>query len=107
MRASDLVRIDLDGNVAGARCTAARDRVNKAGFAIHSAIHAAREDLAFVAHTHTAAGIAVSAQRHGLLPISQHALNSTATSPITATKAWHWRPTSAPAWSPISAGTTR
>ncbi len=73
MRASDLVRIDLGGNVAGADANRSH-RVNKAGFVIHSAIHAAREDLACVAHTHTAAGIAVSAQRHGLLPISQHAL---------------------------------
>jgi ribulose-5-phosphate 4-epimerase/fuculose-1-phosphate aldolase len=70
MTASDLVKIDLDGNVleAGSR------RVNAAGFTIHSAIHMAREDLGCVIHTHTAAGMAVSAQRHGLLPISQHAL---------------------------------
>ncbi|WP_421019265.1 class II aldolase/adducin family protein, partial [Klebsiella pneumoniae] len=47
---------------------------NAAGFTIHSAVHAARDDLHFVVHTHTAAGIAVSAQEHGLLPISQHAL---------------------------------
>ena len=75
MTASDLVKIDLDGNVLeppssnmGAR------RVNAAGFTIHSALHMAREDLQCVIHTHTAAGIAVSAQKHGLLPISQHAL---------------------------------
>jgi len=41
---------------------------------IHSAIHMARPDMHCVIHTHTAAGIAVSAQEHGLLPISQHAL---------------------------------
>ncbi len=72
MRASDLVKIDLDGNlVEGAP---EQSRVNAAGFTIHSAIHMAREDAMVVVHTHTAAGIAVSAQRQGLLPISQHAL---------------------------------
>jgi ribulose-5-phosphate 4-epimerase/fuculose-1-phosphate aldolase len=48
--------------------------VNAAGFTIHSAVHMARADAMCVIHTHTAAGIAVSAQKHGLLPISQHAL---------------------------------
>jgi ribulose-5-phosphate 4-epimerase/fuculose-1-phosphate aldolase len=48
--------------------------VNAAGFCIHSAIHMARHDIMCVAHTHTAAGIAVSAQKRGLLPISQHSL---------------------------------
>jgi ribulose-5-phosphate 4-epimerase/fuculose-1-phosphate aldolase len=81
MRASDLVKIDLDGNIVepeGQSRPATESgqgrRVNAAGFTIHSAIHMAREDLACVVHTHTAAGIAVSAQKHGLLPISQHAL---------------------------------
>ncbi|MDM0031775.1 class II aldolase/adducin family protein [Variovorax sp. J22P271] len=72
MRARDLVRIDLDGRrVDGGEPD---DGVNAAGFTIHSAIHAAREDVACVIHTHTAAGIAVSAQHDGLLPLSQHAL---------------------------------
>lgn len=73
MRASDLVKIDLDGNVVEPGDVSSR-RVNAAGFTIHSAVHMAREDLMCVAHTHTAAGIAVSAQKDGLLPISQHAL---------------------------------
>jgi ribulose-5-phosphate 4-epimerase/fuculose-1-phosphate aldolase len=47
--------------------------VNPAGFVIHSAIHEVREDVVCVLHTHTAAGVAVSAQRQGLLPISQQA----------------------------------
>jgi ribulose-5-phosphate 4-epimerase/fuculose-1-phosphate aldolase len=47
--------------------------VNPAGFVIHSAIHAVREDAGCVMHTHTRAGVAVSAQKHGLLPISQQA----------------------------------
>ena len=72
MRASDLVKIDLDGNVMEEGSAA--KGVNAAGFTIHSAVHRAREDLACVVHTHTAAGIAVSAQKQGLLPISQHAL---------------------------------
>ena len=73
MRASDLVKIDLDGNIVEEGISSSR-RVNAAGFTIHSAIHQAREDLTCVIHTHTAAGMAVAAQRQGLLPISQHAL---------------------------------
>jgi ribulose-5-phosphate 4-epimerase/fuculose-1-phosphate aldolase len=76
MRASDLVRIDSAGRVVeqGGDDDAQRYRVNAAGFTIHSAVHMARPDLTCVIHTHTAAGSAVSAQKHGLLPISQHAL---------------------------------
>ncbi|MGF0238934.1 class II aldolase/adducin family protein [Rhodococcus sp. IEGM1300] len=72
MRASDLVKIDINGtindelHVAGA--------VNKAGFNIHSAIHSARHDAACIVHTHTSAGMAVSAQEEGLLAITQHAM---------------------------------
>jgi ribulose-5-phosphate 4-epimerase/fuculose-1-phosphate aldolase len=73
MRASDLVKIDMDGKVVEAGGAPGKV-VNAAGFCIHSAIHMARPDLTCVIHTHTAAGIAVSAQKHGLLPISQHAL---------------------------------
>jgi ribulose-5-phosphate 4-epimerase/fuculose-1-phosphate aldolase len=71
-RASDLIKIDLLGAIIDPRDRARR--VNTAGFTIHSAVHAARGDLAFVIHTHTAAGAAVAAQRAGLLPISQQAL---------------------------------
>jgi ribulose-5-phosphate 4-epimerase/fuculose-1-phosphate aldolase len=73
MRASDLVKIDLDGNILEPEGRSGRE-VNQAGFTIHSAVHMSREDVMCVVHTHTAAGIAVSAQEHGLLPISQHAL---------------------------------
>ena len=72
MRASDLVKVDHAGDVIDPRF--GPDSVNRAGFNIHSAVHAARPDVACVIHTHTAAGIAVSAQEEGLLPISQHAL---------------------------------
>jgi ribulose-5-phosphate 4-epimerase/fuculose-1-phosphate aldolase len=47
--------------------------VNPAGFVIHSAIHAARDDVICVLHTHTTAGVAVAAQTQGLLAISQQA----------------------------------
>ena len=72
MTASDLVRVDLDGQVVGPDPQSRP--INPAGFTIHSAIHAARPELACVMHTHTVAGVAVSAQARGLLPISQHAL---------------------------------
>ena len=65
--ASSLVKIDLDGNIL----LDTGWPVNKAGFVIHSAIHKAREDIVCVIHTHTRAGVAVSAQKQGLLPISQ------------------------------------
>jgi ribulose-5-phosphate 4-epimerase/fuculose-1-phosphate aldolase len=68
--ASSLVKIDLEGNIVGH----SEWPVNPAGFVIHSAIHAAREDLNCVFHTHTRYGIAVSALECGLLPISQFAM---------------------------------
>lgn len=68
--ASDLVRVDMDANILEDR----QVFINPAGFTIHSAVHAAREDAHFVIHTHSRNGVAVSAQREGLLPISQHAL---------------------------------
>ena len=48
--------------------------INPAGFTIHSAIHAAREDAQCVLHTHSLNGVAVSAQRGGVLPISQQSI---------------------------------
>ena len=75
MRASDLVKIDIDGTVVDdGRGTAPLARVNRAGFTIHSAVHTSREDAHFVMHLHTDQGVAVSAQKEGLLPLSQHAL---------------------------------
>lgn len=68
--ASNLVKVDIDGNIVGESQYA----VNPAGFVIHSAIHAAREDLHCVLHSHTRYGMAVSALECGLLPISQFAL---------------------------------
>ncbi len=73
MRASDLVKIDVEGKIVEDGLGRSR-RINQAGFTIHSAIHIARPEIMCVAHTHTSAGIAVSAQEQGLLPISQHAM---------------------------------
>jgi len=72
MQPEDLVKLDPSGAVVEA--ADASERVNTAGFTIHSAVHMARHDLACVIHTHTADGIAVSCQEEGLLPITQHAL---------------------------------
>jgi ribulose-5-phosphate 4-epimerase/fuculose-1-phosphate aldolase len=66
--ASSLIRIDLDGNVL---FNATGYGVNRAGYVIHSAVHAARPDVECVIHTHTIAGMAVSAMKCGLLPIAQ------------------------------------
>jgi ribulose-5-phosphate 4-epimerase/fuculose-1-phosphate aldolase len=70
--ASSLYKIDLDGNIITQPDTPYG--LNYAGFVIHSAVHGAREDAQCVIHTHTRAGVAVSAMKSGLLPISQHAL---------------------------------
>ena len=67
--ASSLVKIDLEGR----KVDDSPFPVYAAGVVIHSAIHAARHDARCVLHTHTINGVAVSAQRDGLLPISQHA----------------------------------
>jgi ribulose-5-phosphate 4-epimerase/fuculose-1-phosphate aldolase len=75
--ASSLVLVDQS-------CTKLRESpfpVNPAGFTIHSCIHSARDDAACVLHTHSRAGVAVSAQRAGVLPLSQQStlvLNSLA-----------------------------
>jgi ribulose-5-phosphate 4-epimerase/fuculose-1-phosphate aldolase len=70
MTASSLVKIDLEGNIL----QETPYFINPAGFTIHSAIHHAREDARFVMHLHTDHGVAVAANREGLLPLSQHAL---------------------------------
>jgi ribulose-5-phosphate 4-epimerase/fuculose-1-phosphate aldolase len=62
--------VDLEGNVVAATPY----YINPAGFTIHSAIHAAREDAMAVIHLHTDAGVAVSTHKDGLLPLTQHAL---------------------------------
>jgi ribulose-5-phosphate 4-epimerase/fuculose-1-phosphate aldolase len=68
--ASSLVKIDLDGKIL----QETPYFINPAGFTIHSAIHTARDDAHYVMHLHSDQGVAVSAQKDGLLPLSQHAL---------------------------------
>jgi ribulose-5-phosphate 4-epimerase/fuculose-1-phosphate aldolase len=68
--ASNLVKIDIAGNIVGA----SEHPVNATGFALHAAVHAARADAFCVMHLHNTAGVAVSAQPAGLQPASQHAL---------------------------------
>jgi len=65
--ASSLVKVDAECN----KVIDSPFPVNPAGFIIHSAVHEAREDAGCVLHTHTRAGVAVSAQQGGVLPISQ------------------------------------
>jgi ribulose-5-phosphate 4-epimerase/fuculose-1-phosphate aldolase len=65
--ASSLMKIDLQGK----QINESSFYVNHAGFVIHSTIHEARHDAVCVLHTHSRAGVAVSAQKEGLLPISQ------------------------------------
>ena len=65
--ASSLIKVDMQCN----KLHETPFPVNPAGFTIHSAVHAARPDVACVLHTHTRAGVAVSAQQAGVLPISQ------------------------------------
>jgi ribulose-5-phosphate 4-epimerase/fuculose-1-phosphate aldolase len=72
--ASTLVKVTLDGEIVD---DPTGSGINRAGYVIHSAVHRARADVQCVMHTHTAAGIAVSAQDHGLLPMSQHAMRFT------------------------------
>lgn len=69
--ASNLVKIDVDGN----KVSPSSYLPNKAGFMIHSAIHMARPDAACVWHMHTLAGMAVSAQDEGLLPVHMYSHN--------------------------------
>ena len=68
--ASSLVKIDMQGNKVGESPWP----INPAGFTIHSAIHGARHDIECVLHTHTLNGVAVSAQKHGVLPLSQQSI---------------------------------
>jgi ribulose-5-phosphate 4-epimerase/fuculose-1-phosphate aldolase len=74
VKASNLVKVDYDGEIVDDPTGLG---INRAGFVIHSAIHKARAEINCVMHTHTAAGIGVSAQEHGLLPLSQHAMRLT------------------------------
>jgi ribulose-5-phosphate 4-epimerase/fuculose-1-phosphate aldolase len=69
--ASSLIKVDIDGNVL---FNATEYEVNRPGYVIHSAVHSGRPDVACVIHTHTIAGMAVSAMKRGLLPLAQTAM---------------------------------
>jgi len=68
--ASNLIKVDAECN----KLSDSPFPVTPAGFTIHSAIHAVREDAHCVLHTHTRSGVAVSAQKCGVLPISQQSI---------------------------------
>jgi ribulose-5-phosphate 4-epimerase/fuculose-1-phosphate aldolase len=73
--ASSLIKIDVDGNILARPDFGDLDYgINKAGYVIHGAIHRARHDAACVIHTHTWAGMGVSALECGLLPLTQTAM---------------------------------
>jgi ribulose-5-phosphate 4-epimerase/fuculose-1-phosphate aldolase len=74
MHASCFVELDLDGNVV---YNPTEYGINQAGFVLHSAVHKARHDVDCVIHTHTIAGMAVSAMKDGLLPLAQTAMRFT------------------------------
>lgn len=67
--ASNLVKYDLDGN----KIIESEHDCSTAGFNIHVSVLTARPDIGAAIHTHTPANVAVSCQKHGLLPISQQA----------------------------------
>jgi ribulose-5-phosphate 4-epimerase/fuculose-1-phosphate aldolase len=71
MTASCMIRIDIGGKVL---FNPTDYDVNEAGYVIHSAIHAARHDVDCIIHTHTLAGMAVSAMKCGILPIAQSSM---------------------------------
>jgi ribulose-5-phosphate 4-epimerase/fuculose-1-phosphate aldolase len=71
--ASSLLKVDIDGNVLGGPGPDFMYGLQQAGFVIHSAIYRARDDVGAAMHTHTIAGMAVSALKCGLLPLTQTA----------------------------------
>ncbi|MDT8321892.1 MAG: class II aldolase/adducin family protein [Xanthomonadales bacterium] len=72
--ASNLLTLDLDGQVVDPGSGRSDEDVNQTGFVIHSAIHAARPDVHCVMHSHSDAGLAVSVLRDGLVPMIQDAM---------------------------------
>jgi ribulose-5-phosphate 4-epimerase/fuculose-1-phosphate aldolase len=71
MTASSMIRVDIGGNVL---FNATDYGINQAGYVIHSAVHAARHDVDCIIHTHTLAGMAVSAMKCGIMPIAQSSM---------------------------------
>lgn len=69
--ASSLVTVDLDGNIVDPGSVGATFGINRAGYVIHAAVHAARPEIHCVMHTHTIDGVAVSSTEEGILPLTQ------------------------------------
>lgn len=95
--ASSLIRVNLRGE----KLDDSPFPINPAGFTIHGAIHGARDDAQCVLHTHTLNGIAVSAQRGGVLPLSQQSIFVLGSLGFTTTKAWRCAMTRSLAWCAI------
>jgi ribulose-5-phosphate 4-epimerase/fuculose-1-phosphate aldolase len=81
--ASNLVTIDGDGDVIDPGNAESAEDINVTGFVIHSAIHTTRTDIHYIFHSHSSAGLAVSALREGLLPLIQDGI------PLYAQMAYH------------------
>src|SRR5256885_10146918 len=71
MHASCFIKLDLDGKIL---FNPTEYDINRAGFVIHSAIHRERHEVDCIIHTHTIAGMAVSAMKAGLMPLAQTAM---------------------------------
>ena len=71
MTASSMIKVDLSGKIL---LNSTDYGINAAGYVIHSAVHKARHDASCVIHTHTLAGMAVSAMKCGVLPIAQSSM---------------------------------
>ncbi len=67
IKASDFLRVDIEGRTLDPT----PHRVHRAGFVVHSAVHAARPDVTCVLHCHTRSGMAVSVMKEGLMPLTQ------------------------------------
>ncbi len=68
--ASNLVKYDVDGN----QVMTSDYQASPAAYNVHAAVLKARPDVVAAVHTHSPANLAVSAQKHGLLPITQQAM---------------------------------
>jgi ribulose-5-phosphate 4-epimerase/fuculose-1-phosphate aldolase len=102
--ASSLVKVNLDGEIIDDPTGLG---INRAGYVIHSAVHRARPDVACVMHTHTAAGIAVSARNKACCRSPSTRCASMASSPSTTTRALRSTSTSSSGWCATWACTAR
>jgi ribulose-5-phosphate 4-epimerase/fuculose-1-phosphate aldolase len=68
--ASNVVKYDVDGK----QVMESDYKASPAAYNVHAAVLKARPDIVAAVHTHSPANLAVSAQKHGLLPITQQAM---------------------------------